>query len=172
MPLPWNPSLKHGHAAGHHQSRTYQAWVNMRARCNNPKAAKYKYYGGRGISVDERWFYFQAFLADMGECPPGLMIERMDNNGNYAPGNCRWATREDQCANTRKQRLLTYDGKTMSIAAWARHLGVPVNVLYQRIINLKWPINEALSTPKTNGADGSRTRLIFARLKSLSKKKK
>lgn len=92
-----NKRVKSG--AGVAQSR--QAWHSMRARCRNLDD---KYYGGRGIRVCERWQSFENFLADMGECPPNRSLDRIDNNGNYEPGNCRWATREQQSQNRRKPK--------------------------------------------------------------------
>lgn len=86
---------------GMYKSPTYYSWGNMVARCVNPKATAFKDYGGRGVTVCECWLKFENFLADMGECPPGLTIDRKNNNGNYEPGNCRWVDRSTQQLNRR-----------------------------------------------------------------------
>lgn len=82
----------------------YWVWHQLVERCNNPKNPAFKHYGARGISVCERWLHFSNFVKDMGERPEGLEIDRMDNDGNYEPGNCRWATRKEQLENKRGGR--------------------------------------------------------------------
>lgn len=83
----------------------YRSWMAMLNRCRNPAATDYAYYGGRGISVCDRWHNFSNFLEDMGERPVEMTLDRKNVNGNYEPGNCRWATRSEQMQNTRRSKL-------------------------------------------------------------------
>lgn len=124
---------KHGHAVTGQRSPTYGTWTEMRARTTNPRHWHWAAYGGRGITICERWSSFENFLADMGERPPGMTIDRIDNDGNYELGNCRWATPRQQSANTRQAKLTADDIKIIrqlyavgdvSLRALGRRFGV------------------------------------------------
>jgi hypothetical protein len=112
----------HGHTRNHTVTPTYRAWVNMRTRCENPKSSHYADYGGRGISVCERWKSYEHFLADVGEKPSKTAeLDRHPNNdGNYEPGNVRWSSRSDQCRNRRSNRaVIRSDGARFNSLAEA-----------------------------------------------------
>lgn len=137
-------------------SKAYRAWSNMKDRCENPQSQNFARYGGRGIKVCPRWSAsFEAFLKDMGQPPDGSRsIDRFpDNNGNYEPGNCRWATAREQANNRRNSILRTHQGRTLSAAEWARELGLPRSGFTQRL-RRGWSIEKAITTPF--GKAGSR----------------
>lgn len=117
----------HGHTAfkGHNSSE-YNSWSNMKARCYKPSTIRFENYGGRGITVCDRWKNsFENFLEDMGLKPtPKHSIDRIDVNGNYEPNNCRWATTKQQACNTRRNRHITYNGETKLLVEWAKELNV------------------------------------------------
>jgi len=112
----------------------YKTWQGMKQRCLNTKHAQFKNYGARGIKICERWLNsFDNFYADMGPRPTGLTIERIDNNGNYEPGNCKWADRREQRLNQRTCHYLEKDGLRMTVRDWAKHLDLHESVLHYRL---------------------------------------
>lgn len=117
---------KHGHSRCNKRSPEYQSWVLMTQRCRDPNGPDYHRYGGRGIRVCSEWQKsFKQFYADMGQRPgPDYSIDRIDNDGNYEKGNCRWATRMEQAANRQNNTLFTFAGRTQHLAAWCREFGV------------------------------------------------
>ena len=117
-------STTHGHTINGKRSRTYICWQQMLSRCRNPNDTSFSYYGGRGITVCELWFSFENFLADIGESPEGLTIERVDNDGNYSKNNCIWASQYVQQNNRRNCIFATIDGRTQTLTQWARELGI------------------------------------------------
>ncbi len=131
-------------------SPEYNAWANMIARCYNPKTVTYPHYGGRGITICQPWREsFAAFLADMGKRPgPGYSIERKKNGEGYNPQNCCWATRVTQANNSRKNRFITHDNRTLTVAQWSAETGISYAVLYQRFRH-GWPAVEIITTPVT-----------------------
>lgn len=140
-------NYRHGHKPQGKASPEYIVWNGMRARCNNPQNPNYARYGGRGIQVCPRWNEsFVAFLEDMGPRPQGGTLERIDNDGPYEPGNCRWATVQDQANNRRSSRNLTYKGRTQTMAKWAAEMKLRTGTLFSRL-KLGWPVDRAISTP-------------------------
>ena len=139
-------ATRHGHATVTARTRTYRIWQAMLNRCRNPNQPNFKDYGGRGITVCPRWLFFKAFLRDMGECPEGFSINRIDNDGDYEPQNCRWASREEQMRNTRRNRILTLNGVTKCLKDWARSLDIDQASLRERLE--KWPVERALTQPR------------------------
>lgn len=127
----------------------YGSWVAMRMRCHWPKHKNYNQYGGRGIKVCERWrSSLHAFLADMGPRPsPVHSIERIDNDGDYEPGNCRWATQGEQANNRQVSRHVEFNGARKTVAQWAQEYGLGKSTLGRRL-NLGWPIELALTKPR------------------------
>lgn len=114
-------------------SPEHMTWVAMRTRCRNPHHPAYHRYGGRGIRVCERWLEFSAFYEDMGLRPEGCTLDRIDVNGNYEPGNCRWSTSQEQQNNASFNRHVDVDGETLTIAQLARKLGIHYATLYSRL---------------------------------------
>lgn len=136
----------HGHSRLEHVSKTYRIWMAMHSRCENPKQENFKFYGGHGIVICPRWKDFRNFLMDMGECPSGYTIERVNNNGNYEPSNCVWATRSVQLENKRSTKHVTINGETHCVAYWVRKFGVWRNT-YDNRIKRGWTALRALGLP-------------------------
>ena len=135
------------------KTRTYKKWSSMLQRCTNKRHPAWHYYGGRGIKVCDRWRdSFAAFLADMGKAPDGLSLDRINNDGNYEPGNCRWATSKEQAANRRHRTQVPG-----SLRQLARAAGLSYHLVYFRVRS-GWPKAEALSTPSL-GRGNSHLRL-------------
>lgn len=126
----------------------FYTWKSMMSRCRDPKNPSYHHYGARGIRVCQRWIESpQAFFDDMGPRPSSRhSLDRIDNDGNYEPGNCRWATPQQQMVNRRVNRHVTHDGVTRTISEWASSVGMSRGVLRHRIA-LGWDFAKALSTP-------------------------
>lgn len=133
-------------------SPEYTVWKGMFKRCR----VEYK---DRGICVCERWARFENFLADMGLRPDTRhSIDRIDNDGNYEPSNCRWATRGVQQRNRRNNRMIEYAGKRQCLADWAIEFGIHGSTLYHRIVSLRWPVETALTTPPNPGISRARAK--------------
>ena len=125
----------------------WRAWCKMRDRCECPTCPDFKNYGGRGIKICDRWWHFENFFSDMGERPsPKHTLDRIDVNGNYEPGNCRWITRQEQFWNMRKTIWVEYRGKRQALAAILKDHPLPRNTVIKRLL-LGWPVDEALETP-------------------------
>lgn len=138
----------HGHSFNGKVSPEFTVWAGILDRCLNANARAYKDYGGRGIKVCERWATsFINFYTDMGPRPDGQSLDRIDNDGNYGPDNCRWATRTEQNRNTRRNIMIEHDGKRLCLTEWAGIVNIKIGTLYQRIVLNKWPIKDALTVP-------------------------
>lgn len=134
-------SLRRTH--GHSNSPLYNVWYAIHHRCGEAKN-----YAERGIAVCERWRNLSNFVEDMAEgYRPGLTIERIDNDGPYAPSNCRWATRAEQARNRRTNRLITFNGRTMPVKDWAAEVGIHYRTITSRIDKLGWSEARALTEP-------------------------
>lgn len=128
------------------KTREYKAWYAMLHRCTNPNNRWYKRYGGRGINVCGEWLQFEQFLADMGPCPPGLTLERKDNDAGYSKDNCVWASRLQQMSNSSFNVKLTAFGKTQHVAEWCREYRLRHDTFAHRL-KRGWSVEKALTTP-------------------------
>lgn len=135
-------NFKHGMT----KTDTYRVWRKLFERCYNPKDKAYAYYGGRGISICERWYEFINFLSDMGLRPKRMQIDRINNNGNYEPSNCRWATSRQNNNNRRDNLKIEYQGESHTIREWSDKTGIKYNVIHLRLYR-RWPIDSIFTKP-------------------------
>jgi hypothetical protein len=144
-------NLQHGHSGrvsnNGKVTRTYKSWTHMRDRCLNSNCKAYSNYGGRGISISERWMKFENFLEDMGEVPEGLSLDRIDVNGNYCKENCRWANKTTQSRNRRCVEIYEYNGFAGTITEHAERYNLNDDLIRRRVNKYGWSIEKAISTP-------------------------
>lgn len=128
------------------KTRVYKIWGNMKTRCLNKNSTDYYLYGGRGITLCDRWMTFDNFFADMGIPSKDKSIDRINPNGNYEPSNCRWATLTEQANNKRTSRIISFNGIRRSLKEWARSLGLNESSLRERLKT--WGLEKSLTEPK------------------------
>jgi len=139
--------LSEGRTHGMDGTRTHTIWTSIIQRCTNQNYRRWGDYGGRGITLCSEWRNsFEAFLRDMGECPDGLSIDRINNDLGYSPDNCRWATATQQARNQRSNRLVSYRGRNICLAEAAEVAGLPYDRVSARLNQLAWPIPKALES--------------------------
>lgn len=137
---------KHVVKHGMFGTKPYKTWAGIKYRCENPNSKAYKYYGARGIQMNKGWSNsFKDFYEYVGDPPSDKhSLDRIDNNGNYEPGNVRWATSKQQANNRRNNRLYDYKGISMSIAEWSKYRNINYNTLSSRLLKYKQPLEKAL----------------------------
>ncbi len=154
MPKDQNWRRKIGLANTRHgatDTTEYRVWLGMRKRCRYVKHKHYASYGGRGITVCDRWQVFENFLADMGPRPSMRhTLDRINNDGHYEPSNCRWATSDEQHNNRRSNRFLEHNGERLTMAQWAHRLGIPPRTLRARL-RRGWSLADSVTKPLTPG---------------------
>lgn len=127
---------------------TYRSWKTMKQRCRLTTSTHYERYGGRGITYTEKWEKFEGFLADMGVRPDGMTLDRIDNNGNYEPSNCKWSSAKEQSLNRPSTKYIEYKGKTQCIRDWGREYNIPRSTLQRRITDYGWSLEKAIGVNK------------------------
>jgi hypothetical protein len=132
----------------------------MIQRCTNPNNPRYARYGGRGIAVCERWRSFESFLQDMGPRPEGKTLDRVNVDGDYEPGNCRWATPAEQNRNMKRNRVLEWNGRSLCVCDWAKQLGISPITLRSRL-RLGWTVEQALTIKPSLGNSKAANREVF-----------
>lgn len=137
---------KRGETHGRSYDNTYFVWQAMKARCSNPNNKQWDDYGGRGITVCPEWKNsFSTFASDMGDCPNGYFIDRVDNDKGYSPKNCKWVTAIESNSNKRNVTLLEYNGETLPMKTWAKKIGLCPDTLKRRIKTKGWDIERAFT---------------------------
>lgn len=126
-------------------------WGDMIGRCTNPKHHHFSNYGGRGITVCDRWRALSNFIADMPPRPAGTMLDRIDNNAGYGPDNCKWSTRKEQNSNRRNCIMVNISGEHLTLREVCRRKGLPYRPIVKRIQDRNWPVEMALSVPIGSG---------------------
>jgi len=142
-----NSSYKHGNAQRQHRSRTYSSWASMHSRLKDEGYHAYNRYSGRGIKVCERWNDFKNFLNDMGERPQNTTLDRINNDGDYTPENCRWATLKEQGANKSNSKVIEFRGVKNIQEEWGRITGLGGLTIYKRL-KRGWTVEKTLTTPR------------------------
>lgn len=135
-------AYKHGKS----NTPTYQSWVAMKKRCSYAKHPAYKHYGGRGITVCDKWQSFAGFYEDMGERPEGTDLDRLDNDSGYYKANCRWATPAEQACNRRNTVVIEFNGRRLMVHEWAAELGIKPSTLWTRLYK-GMPVERVLTQP-------------------------
>jgi len=140
--------VTHGASKKGHRTKEYRCWNHIKGRCYNPNVLEYKNYGARGITMCDDWFdSFESFLADIGYAPgPEYSIERINNNGNYEPSNCKWATSREQASNRRNRKDSTLIGNK-TLTQVCREKDLPYQTIHQRIKKYGWSIEDAINIP-------------------------
>lgn len=145
-----DPAIKRKKQEWRKRNREYAVWRSMINRCMNPDSVYYQNYGGRGITVCDRWMGkegYKNFLLDMGKRPSSKhTIDRRRNDLGYSPENCRWVDRYVQMNNTRKNIYFEWNGRTQTLSQWAHELNISVSALYARLVTMKWSTDKAFST--------------------------
>ncbi len=132
---------------GKSDTAEYNTWLRMKQRCNDPNCERYPRYGGRGIKICSRWQVFENFFQDMGPKPsPIYSIERVNNDGDYDPSNCKWATRDEQYSNTSRNVFFEFGGVVKTMMQWCRHYNICEGTVRRRI-KLGWSPDVAFSKP-------------------------
>lgn len=141
-------ATQHGHSRIGARSSEYSIWAGIIQRCENKNSPSYKNYGGRGIKICQRWRHdFSAFFSDMGQRPQGMTIERINNDKDYSPENCRWATRADQARNNSRNVYITHNGETKTRKDWADYYGIDDETFRHRLSVKKMSFEDAINKP-------------------------